>query len=396
MFTRRPRLLLIGIAIALMGCTLGTAVYLARSLKESDEDWQATALIKWGNPPVPTHQWIVSTATYDFVGLSWGVWANPGMKAAADSIRMRNLDIHLGTYFNLHTVPNWCRRDAERGGTGWPARLWTDLSPFIVLTAEGDTAAIWKDEPVFNVLDPRARAAAAKVLGDYARATGVSWAMLDFVSVPLESFRLPGYPVREPDFDGNGLACRDDPAERAALRLAWGAYMTELRAAVPPGFLLIPNGGLALTDQTFSLLTDGCYVEGFGKWFYGSGDSPDYSAALSPLYGPQSVPNLCRPGRWANGVGYVMLEDYADQGLLGCVAALWPGAVELKRYSDDLTPPRQPVDLMWLGQPTGPVVMGSPLRRQFQNGSIEVTPAGPRLNAVALKTVMPPAPPVTR
>ena len=376
--TQRPRLRMVLLGIALAGTGITGAVFLAQQLHQADNDHQLTCLIKWGNPPVPTPDWVDMVSRYDLAAFSYGVWDTPAMQQAAKDIRRKNLDIHLGTYFSAFTAPLWCRADAERGGDGWGARWWRAVSPYIAYGVDGDTATVFNGQPVFNVLLPEARDAAIGELSAYVRATGITWVMIDFMSVPLDL----GQPV-DIDLDNDGLGQRGDTDEQAALKAAWYAYARELRAALGGEVLLIPNGSLAMTDPQFSKLVDGCYVEGFGKWFYGSGDAPNYGNALDPAYGPQAVPNLCAPGRWSRRPGYVMLEDYGDSGKLGIVAALWDGCVEMRRSRNDVAYPPYPVDMSWLGAPTGPAVEGTTWGRLYENGSVTVGADGPRLAVVA-------------
>jgi hypothetical protein len=374
---RRPRLTMIVLAIAIGGAGLTTATWLVRSMLQADQDWQLSGLIKLGNYPTPTPAFVDMVAQYDFACFSYGAWDTPAMQQAAKDIRRQNLDIHLGTYVHAFTAPQWCRVAAERGQNDWLAKWWIATSPYLVRTADGDTAAIWMNNYDWNVTIPEARAAAIGQLRDYVRATGITWAMLDFMSVPLESFQIPGYPIRNPDFDGDGIACKDDADEKQLLKESWYAYVRELRAALGPDFLLIPNGTLALYDARFSMLVDGAYVEGFPMWFYGSGTQPNYTNALDPAFGPQALPNLCTPGRWARTPGFVMIEDRWQQGSYGALAALWPGCVEMRRSHDDVVYPPLPLNLLNLGAPLAPAYPG--WGRLFEHGTVSVESAGGRL-----------------
>lgn len=367
---RRPRLTMLVLALAIGGSGLAAVAWIARSMRAADDDWQLSGLIKLGNPPTPTPAFVDLVSRYDFACFSYGAWGTPAMQQAAKDIRRQNLDIHLGTYFHAFTAPQWCRVAYERGQNDWLAKWWLAMSPYLARTADGDTAAIWMDNYDWNPLIPEARAAAIGQLRAYVRATGITWAMLDFMSVPLESFHLPGYPIRDPDFDANGVACKDDPGERALLRAAWYAYARELRAALGPNFLLIPNGTLALREPEFSALLDGAYVEGFPMWHYGT-ETANYTNALNPNYGPQALPNLCAAGRWARTPGFVLIEDRWDQGTYGQLAALWPGCTEMRRSHDDLVYPPMPIDLLDLGQPTAAAVPG--WSRQFEHGAVNIT-----------------------
>jgi hypothetical protein len=376
-YSRRPWLTLIMIAIAIGGTGLGLAVWLADTLHQTAEDWQLSGLIKLGSPPTPTPAFVEMVAQYDLVAFSYGAWDTPAMQQAAVEIRKRNLDIHLGTYVHLFTAPQWCKIAAERGKEGWHADWWRAVSPYLARTAGGDTAAVYMNNYCFNVTIPAARTAAIGQVRAYVEATGVTWAMLDFASVPLESFMVEGYPERDPDFDGNGIACKDDQVEKQLLKDSWYAYARELREALGSDFLLIPNGTLAMYDTQFSKLVDGAYIEGFPIWFYGSGTTPNYTNALNQSYGPQALPNLCAPDRWARSPGYVLIEDRDDRGSYGALAALWPGCVEMRRSHDDVVYPPLPIDLLYLGAPLAPAYPG--WGRLFEHGTVSVVPAGGRL-----------------
>jgi hypothetical protein len=384
---QRPRLTMVLLGIALAGSTLAGAVWLVQQIRTSENDHQLTALIKWGSPPRPTPQLLATVAPYDFVAFSYGAWDTPAMQTFAADARRQNLDVHLGTYYHMFTAPQWCKTAAEQGQTGWLAKWWVAMSPYLASTADGDTAAVWMDNYDWNVTIPEARAAAIGQLRDYVRATGITWAMLDFMSVPLESFQIPGYPIRDPDFDGDGIACKDDADEKQLLKESWYAYVRELRATLGEEFRLIPNGSLALQDPRFSLLTDGCYVEGFPRWFYGSGGDLNYSNALDPAYGPQALPNLTAAGRWHREPGVVMIEDGYATGKYGHVAALFDGTVEVRRSPNDVTYPAAPRDLGWLGAPVGPAeraTQSGAWVRQFEDGLVTVTPAGSTISVTAV------------
>lgn len=360
------RLAIIPLLLLACGCRLETA----------PADWQNTAYMKLGNCPDPTPAWVDDHAQYDFVALTWGAWADPRMQNVGERMRARNPDIHLGTYVSTHACPPWMR-DAPEGT--WARRWWDAMSTHLAFTTEGDTAAIFKNAYVWNVLDPAARADAVVLLNAYAREQHIDWAMLDFITVPMPNLKVwqdPKWEAAEAgdlDFNQNGVGHWNDPGEQAALRVAWGRFMAEIRASLPAGFLLIPNGALAIQDPSFSKDVDGCYVEGFPRWFFGSGDSMDYGAALHPANAPTSLPNLAAPGRWHSPAWFVMIEDAFQCRQLGYVAALYPGVVETFRGGDGTDTIALPVDLSWLGQPTGAAAFKVPqTTRTFEHGVVVV------------------------
>lgn len=380
--TMRPKLIMLVLGIALCGSGLAGALYLSRQFHEAEIDHQNSALIKWGNPPTPNAELLTTVKPYDLVAFSWGVWDTPAMKQSMSDMRKQNLDVHLGTYFPMFTAPQWCKKDAERGGTGWGARWWNAMSPYLAHTTEGDTAAIFTNQYVYNVLNPLARKAAVAELKAYRDSTGITWAMLDFCSVPLPNLKASqGQQWEEMehgdmDLDGNGVGHWEDFEEQRALNAAWHEYIKELRVALGPDFLLIPNGTLAMYSTDFSKLVDGCYVEGFSKWFYGGGETMRFDVAMDPAVGPHSLPSLCAPNRWARNPGLVMIEDWCNMGKYGYVSMLFDGAVELRRATNDVSYPPAPIDLHWLGAPTGVAQRDSlsMWSRQYENGTVFVTP----------------------
>lgn len=365
-------LLSIAASMALQGC----------KWENSASNWQQTAYIKLGNSPDPVPNWVAEKSKYDFVCLTFGAWADPVMQNVGERMKAQNPTIRLGTYVSTHACPPWMR---DAPATTFAGRWWRELSPYLARTTEGDTAAIFKDAYFVDVTNPQARAAMVAITSEYVTSTGLSWAMLDFFSVPMPDLKWGawvGIEHGDLDLDGDGVGHWQDADEQQELRAAFESLIAEYRAALPKGFLLIPNGALAITDPTFSKLVDGCYVEGFPRWFFGSGDRMNYGAALDPAR-KNAVPDLVTPGRWHSSEFFVMLEDCFDSGQIGYIAALYPHLVEMKRAANDVDV-RSPLDLSFLGMPTGFASYKAPqTTRTFEHGVVVVTAGDGTLSTTA-------------
>lgn len=296
--------------------------------------------------------------------------------AFVDSLRQRNLTIRMGSYFPAWFVYGWQRRagDSLRRDS-ISGEWWNTLNRYIVRTdsldpgtANMDTAALWLDDMVINVLNPDCRHAMVDI---YQRHLGkrVDFLMLDFLTIPLPDMKVwqgPRYQRQEHgdlDFDGNGTNLYHDPAEQAALRQAFISLLTELHAAMP-NMLLLPNGNLALWDTTVARLTDGVYLEKFPECL--AGWQFDFVRAVS-ADNPIGLPALTAP-RYRNGRGLVWLEDSYDYGLFGYLAAMYDGVVENKRANREHTPALPLV--LNMGAPLGPAVGNV---REFKKGTLTVT-----------------------
>lgn len=337
---------------------------------------QQTAFMKLSNAPTVDADWIATHAKDDWIALSLDAWTAPQMAGVADSLRARNPKIHIGTYWPVFSIGSYMRR-ADR--STYAGRYWNAAAPYLARTTEGDTAAIFANAFVWDIRSAAAREGVLLVLADYVRATGCDWAMLDFMSVPLRDLKVfqdPRWQEMEHgdlDFDQDGVAHWNDLDETQAIRQAFADYVADLRRLLPKGFRLIPNGDLALQNFEFCHLVNGCYVEGFPRWFYGSGDSPNYENAMNWQFGPPALPNLCQRDRWFETPGIVMLEDKFDRRDLGFLAALYDGAVELKRPEGDAESTKPAVDLTALGIPIGDAVVVPGLAsRPFARGDLAV------------------------
>jgi len=355
---------------------LATLVLVALALAGCKNDYHQTAFMKLSNAPIPSGAWIATHAPYNYVAVSYGVWDNIPMRTAYKQLKQVNPSIKLGTYYSVHSIGQWMvKAPLDTRARGY----WEAMKPYLAHTTTGDTASIYQNAYLWNVLDPRARLAAIEQLVFYVRDNRLDWAMLDFISVPLPNLKSPYWESFEDgdlDLDGNGVSHWEDTDEQVALRAAFGDYIAQARSLLPPGFRLIPNGSLALMDTTFSRLVDGCYVEGFPAWFYGS-DTGSYVNAFNDAYGPQSLPQLTRYGRWAVKDPAIMIEDRYDRGLIAYVAMMYDGAVEMKRPMEPAVDTTTPVDLSYLGVPRGPATfVDGLLVREFTTGTLtlRVTP----------------------
>jgi hypothetical protein len=370
-------------AVAILsGCKLETA--------EPDFD-QQSAFMKLSNAPTISPGWYDRRARDDFVILSLDAWSNPNLAGAADSLRARNPKIVTGTYWPVFSLASYMR---ESPPTSYAGRLWAAATPFLAQTTEGDTAAVFLNAFVWDITNAKARARVVAVLADYARETGIGVAMLDFMSVPIPDLKVfqdrrwQDMERGDLDFDRDGVGHWNDQDEQAATRQAFVDYVAELRRAMPAGFRLVPNGSLALEDVAFSHLVDGCYIEGFPRWFYGSGDDPNYLNAMDAGFGPAALPNVCAPGRFAVTPGIVFLEDRFDRGDLSVVAAMFDGAVEMRRARDGNQETPQIRDLTRIGRPDGPAVIADGVaRRGFAKGKIGFAIAPDGISAIAIDVV---------
>lgn len=240
----KPRLPLISKALKIMGLSLSTARYIASQFYADPKP--LTAWIKWGNAPVMTEDWINHAAKFDFIALSPGVWE--GKREVRDALMRKNLDIRIGTYFQMHTLPFWMRRASP---STYPGKLWNVLHPYIVRNENGQFISIYNSQPLYNFLDQTVRSLAIRRLVEYVEAEDIDWAFLDFCSLQL------------PNFDGGtGIS----EAQQAQLPAVWYDYIDELRAALPRDFLLIANGSLGTTHRDFREKLDGVYLERYPRW----------------------------------------------------------------------------------------------------------------------------------
>jgi hypothetical protein len=367
-----PRLILLTKSVAAFGFSLWVATVLAEPINDTEQENQLSAWIKWGNPPTMDEAWADHAAQYDFVAYAPGVWE--GKSKARRMLRKRNPDIRIGTYFQMHTLPYWLQRSNPES---YPGRLWAAGSPFLARTTTGDTAAIYRNYPVYDFTNPDARAAIIAELNRYVRANHLDWALLDYCPVAIPDHRQ-GWPGVEGDMDlnGNGVGYWDDDDEPAFAISAWYDYLEEMRAILPDGFLLIPNGNLAMRKDSFARLVDGCFVENFPHWFFGS-QAPNYQNALDKNF-PNSLHNLTAPHRWNREPGYVMLGNpqYQDWSAL---TNLFNGMVEVFDQTGDMPPPAP--NQRGLGAPTEPLrqwaledsLSGYFLGRDFEFGHVDIS-----------------------
>lgn len=366
------RLFLPAKALVVFCVFLCLAAALAELPPQSGPKHQKTAWIKNGSPPVMDQEYAEHGARYDFIMHAPGAWE--GRATVRRHLKKLNPHIKLGTYFNMHTIAPWLQ-ESRRGS--YPERLWAAGSRFLARTTTGDTAAIYRNYPVYDFTNPEARAVMIAELDRYVRKNELDWAMLDYCSVKLPDHRQ-GWPNNEGDLDldGDGVGYWDDKDEREMAQEAWFDYIDELRAALPDDFLLIPNGDLALKSNGFASLVYGCYIENFPHWFFGSQD-PNFQNALDQNYSG-SLHHLTAPQRWCREPGFVMLgnPEFLDWSPL---AYLFDGVVSAFNQHGNPLPPV--LENLGLGIPVEPLrqralqdsLSGYILEREFEFGRLEVT-----------------------
>lgn len=197
---------------------------------------------------------------------------------------------------------------------------------------------------------------------------------MDFMTVPMPDLKKTQAPIYtelqtgEMDLDQDGVGHWDDLDEQAALRQAFTDLVLALRSRLPTDFALIPNGRLAMVDDSFARLVDGVFVESFPQWFFGPGFNYD-----GAVFQPDRVPSmwsLSQP-RCRRGFGTVMIEDRYNTGWHADIAACF-GAVEV-RSGDGMPMPKVPHIGRALGLPQAAAVLqDSVLTRQFARGVVTV------------------------
>jgi len=366
--------------IALFGAGLFGAFQIAQQVYH--EDYQNTAFAKWGSSPRPDSLWVFEKSQYDFVVFSPNSWDKKSMKQAREDLLTENLDIMLGSYQWAFNVPMWAITAAENGYEGYSTDFFRAAEPYWAVTTEGDTASIWKHNPIFDVFNPECRTAVIQSMDKYIRRNQLDWMMLDFISVPLpnlKQFQDDVYSENEHgdlDFDRDGIGHWDDPDEQQKLAEVWVAYIKEMRETFPQNFKIIPNGNTAIKDPLFAKLVDGCYIEHFPEWFFGS-VPPNFPNAFDPEY-PNSLWELSRSDRWYSSKFYVMIEDVYNRGTYGYIAKIFDNVVELKIQINETTVPKMPI-VIDTGKPVGdPVLTTNHLTgetkifRRFEKGTVEI------------------------
>lgn len=311
----KPRLSIVARITGIGGATLAVAVLLATQLQQGVRD-QQLGLIKWGSrPSYEAEGWYDVTAQYDWVAFSLGAFDFNADKV--DSLVVRNVDIMVGTYFNAITDGPWGRKAPE----GYTIRAMTDtIRGRYAITTEGDTASIWKNFPMYDFFDEDVVNDVTDVLADYVVTNKLDWVFIDHFNVvipDLMQWQPEFLPFREgdPDLDRDGIGHWDDLDEQEAYRIKCAEFINIIRSKLPPSVKLIPNGSLAMRDDSFSLLTDGCFIENFPQHFFGSQD-PNWENAFDPDY-PFSVYNIARQDRYRNGNGIVFLCNTGNSNWTG-------------------------------------------------------------------------------
>lgn len=341
-------------------------------LSRSLNHYQQAAYIRLGNIPVAGDALYATLEPFDYSCMSTGWWerrGNAGLRQGARALNPRHM---TGSYLTVFAIADWMAGAADTTLIGdWRKTM----LPYLAMTTEGDTARIYPRARVVNYLVPGALEAAEAVWARHMNkpaAMDVQWLMLDFCSAPLPDMLPPGGDpgqIGRLDLDQDGLDHWHDADEVAAWRQANFAVVRALYR-IRPTIYLIPNGALAIVDPEFSREVDGCYVEGFPRWFFGGAYRIDN--ALDPEF-PWSIPNLVAPERFRAVPGYVMVEDTYDSGIPGYLSALFDGVIEVRRSKDDRAEPNQPLDFRSLGAPRGAAsISGGVISRDFEHGSVSL------------------------
>lgn len=369
---------MIVLGIALFGAGLFGAVRIAEQVYH--EDYQLSAFCKWGNSPrTEAPDWAEDMAKYDLVAYTYGVWEQDKMETPRKELQKKNLDILIGEYMPVHTLGPWMRDAAEQGLETPTAKMWRALSPYLAVTTEGDTATIWKNHPLIDLFNPEAVTEMVRVVSENAKESKLDWYMMDFFQVPMPNLKRWQDPIYEEmehgdlDFDRDGIGHWDDPDERMKLRDIYGEYIQELRAAMPPNMVLIPNGSLAMYDPLFAKHVDGCYIEGFPRWFFGT-QAPNYPNAFDPEF-RNSLFVLSEKHRWYSDKYFILIEDMYHTGDFGYIAQMFDGGVEshIQNQGEDIIP-NLPV-VLDTGKPIDKphfIMDKEYLVRTFANGTIEI------------------------
>lgn len=292
-----------------------------------------TGFIKWGSAPrMDLPGWHEAVAAYDMAAFTPGIW--DGHEADLDKIILLNPDFLAGTYFHAFTIPRWM--SVAKEGT-YPRKLWEHLYWHPAGSTNDRYPSIFRGGTVFDIFNPWVREQATTLLGEYVRRNRLDWVFIDFISCPLPS--LNGETTL--DLNRDGINHWNDPEEWGQLRLVWDDYIKEIRAAVGEDVLLIPNGRLAMADDSFARTVDGLFVEKVPRFFYGTnGVSPRaWENALDPRY-KFSFAKLTRP-RYRKGKGLVMLgnANNEDNFQWRTTRATFPEAVICGEQHDEGLPP---------------------------------------------------------
>lgn len=279
---------------------------------------ELSAIVKLGSAPNWTEEMLVEYAKRDFIATTPGTWTTE----AVEQLITRNPGIQLGSYFSVFVVQPWMEHApvGTYGHTWWKA-----LEPYLL----PGPVAIYGQNWVWDVTNPDARTAAIAIAKEYVDEYHLTWLMLDFMADPLPD--LGGQGIERLDFDRNKIVYWDDPAERQMIHRTWQTYLEELHEAMPY-VQMIPNGNLLMGPDPCgecAALADGCYIEAFPNWFFGSGTlEQKLVQALSPRYSG-SLHTLTSE-RYRNGRGWTFIEETISVGV-DSIAPLFPKAVHTWR-----------------------------------------------------------------
>lgn len=369
----KNRLVLIVLGLSLFGGGIWGVSKIAQQIYH--KDYQLTGMLSNGHNPPMTEENIEKTAKYDFAFFTPGLYERQSYKDAIPEIQRLNLDFMVGSYIPVHSIGPWCKTAYEMGQTGYLAKLWENCSPHFAITTEGDTATIFRNAFLIDLFSAEARTALIETNAEYMREHKIDAAMLDFFSVPLPNLKVFQDPIWEElelgdlDFDRDGIGHWDDPDEKQELRRVWDLYMDEAREKYPQFTKLYPNGSLPLWDPLFSKYFDGCYIEGFPNWFFGT-QAPNWPNVYDPEF-PHSLWNLCNPDRWYSSDYYIFLEDTNFTRNFGYIAKVFPRAVELFNFRTREYPP-EPLEID-TGAPLGGPVLSEDrtmITREFEKGTV--------------------------
>ncbi|MFT5314496.1 MAG: hypothetical protein ACI9UK_000316 [Candidatus Krumholzibacteriia bacterium] len=342
----------------------------------------------------------------DFSQVDWSDEANFDLYARADFIQLmgsvlwqggsaenipviselksRNPDLKVVAYVSVKSAQlSAVSPTADEFWQQWLLRT----QPYWVATTTGDTASDFPGNVLINILDPDCRSVMIETIQEFQNNSlnkfdGVYWDYFNtsiWVHGDVEA-------TGEPDFDGDGIAQKDDPDERIAFRAAQVSLVEALRDSLGDGFIQVFNGQRAYSDSTFAALGDGAMYELFPTLFFAP---PNMQNALDPN-NPFGLFQARDWYRTANGGPYVVLANtwqnwfvdtnnqahqlvngnqYRAVAMLADLYASW-NTSDLNPYSNSYAWTDNDISL---GAPLGPTTFeGNFLRREFQYGKVEI------------------------
>lgn len=171
-------------------------------------------------------------------------------------------------------------------------------------TSLPDTFAVWKRNYNLNLLQPGCIEDAVTLMLDYFNSSpvlqnynGKVIFMFDFIAVPYLNLKVAGsnYALEENgevDLDEDSIGFFSDYDEQLAYYNKIIEYLQAIDSAFPDRVLFIANGksaynNVVINGQTypkFSEYLDGAFYEGFPLYFFGNGESINWTNVLNPDY----------------------------------------------------------------------------------------------------------------